>query len=298
MKLGFSILSHQKPGPMLGALLKSLNTFSNKAIAIHHDFNQSEFDDSLFESSSYQLVKNHTRTYWSHVNNIHAIMETFRMLRHQECDWYITLSANCYPIKSNGYITRFLETTSSDGFIERNNVLTDHFDFYQYFRKGFNTKYLFKVPFLNSKGSFKFKVFRTSRKPEDILFNSSYIPYHGSDWFMINKKAMDYLLSNESRIDEMVAFLTNVNKGPDINVCPPEVVFQTVLGNGQDVLKLDHNNYRFIDWTNAVNWHPNTLTLKDWHFIEDSEALFARKFTWEKSSELIQLIDSKLLNID
>ena len=295
MKIGFSIMSHQTPDILFKKLLACLNEYPDKEVAIHHDFHQAGFDTNLLPDSSYELVTNYVRTYWSHTNNIKAILETFKILFSKNCDWFVTLSGACFPVKSSAYITNFLQNTTYDGFIERNNVWTDHFDFYQYFRKGFQTKYIFSVPFLNRKGTWKRKVIRMPRNKNEIVFTDTFIPYHGSDWFIINRKCMDYLLDNEPQIDKMVAFLADVNKGPDINVCPPEVVFQTVLGNNKS-LKLDDNYYRFTNWEGAKNWHPNTLTQKHWNALQQSDALFARKFNWEQSKELIALIDKEILH--
>jgi hypothetical protein len=294
MKIGFSILSHEETGPMLVKLLNQLNTYPDKEIVIHHDFYQADFKKDLLKEISYELVKGFVRTYWSHTNNIQAILETFKSLYNKKCEWYITLSANCYPIKSSRDVIEFLKGTEKDGFIEHNNVLTDHFDFYRYFRKGFETKYLFQVPFISKKGKFKYRTLRKSRPVNARVLGTSYIPYHGSDWFMVNRDVMDYILSNEKRIKEIVAFLEDVNKGSDINVCPPEIVFQTLLANS-NMFNLDKNNYRFINWTDSKNWHPNILTDADFNSMKASSALFARKFVWEHSKELIALIDREIL---
>jgi hypothetical protein len=294
MKIGFSILSHQVPDSMLVSLLNQLNRYPEKEIVIHHDFYQADFENDLFKDVQFELVKDYIRTYWSHINNIQAILETLKLLYQKKCDWYITLSANCYPIKSPDNVIKFLEETENDGFMERNNVLTDHFDFYKYFRRGFETKYLFKIPLINRKGKIKYKAIRRYRSTGERLLSESYAPYHGSDWFIVNRKIIEYILSNETKIAEVVKFLEDVNKGPDINVCPAEVVFQTILGNAK-LFNLDNYNYRFINWINSKDWHPNTLTLADYNSIQKSDALFARKFNWEKSKDLIELIDRELL---
>lgn len=294
MKLGFSILSHKKPDLIFKQLLLKLNCFSNKVIAIHHDFNQAPFNNELLINESIQVVKEYVRTYWSHTNNIKAIMDTFKLLYEANCDWYITLSANCYPIKPASYIQNFLSDTNYDGFVNMHSIWTDKLEYFKYFRKAFSTKYMFRVPYLNRDLGLKYRSFRISRAPEDVLFTETFIPYHGSDWFIINKKSMKYLLDNEKTINSMVAFFKKINSGPDLNVCPPEVIFQSILGNSD--LHLSNNYYRFIDWINSTNFHPNTLTLKHWKYIQNSDALFARKFDSQQSRELIDLINNEILN--
>jgi hypothetical protein len=294
MRVGFSILSHQTPGPLFKSLISRLEEFPDKEIAIHHDFNQATFDQNIASSPNVELVKNYVRTYWSHTNNIAAIMETFRILYSKDCDWYITLSTNCYPVKSFQHIIAFLENTEFDGFIERNNVMTDYFDFYKYFRKGFQTRYFFEIPFISKKGNFYKRAIRIKRSKKDIIFDQSFIPYHGSDWFIINKKSIGYLLMNQSKINDLVNFLIDVNKGPDINVCPAEIVFQSILANASN-FKFSNNYFRFIDWENSQDWHPNTISMRHWESIKESDALFARKFDWGQSKEVIDLINKEII---
>ena len=59
---------------------------------------------------------------------------------------------------------------------------------------------------------------------KDIIFNNTIIPYHGSDWFMINRASMEYILTNKDRVYQIAQFLSEVNKDPILNVCPPEMV--------------------------------------------------------------------------
>jgi len=294
MKIGFSILSHKQPDFVFTSLLDELQKYPNKTISIHHDFEQTPLSKDCFMRENVLLTSSSYRTYWSHTNNIYAIWETFKQLYSENCDWYITLSANCFPIKQWSYISSFLSESNFDGYIECNNIFTDYFDFYQYFRKGFNTKYILKIPFISRKGKFYWRAIRCKREQNKIPFNQSFIPYHGSDWFMLNKKAMAYLMSEEKKIFEINNFLKEVNKGPDVNVCPPEVVFQTILKNNPR-LTLNNENFRYINWEGSKEWHPNTLDLYHWDNIKASSALFARKFDEKRSSELIDKIKKDIL---
>jgi len=296
MKIGFSILSHKKPDRVYIELINKLSQYPDYAIAIHHDKSKSVLDTSVFVNHSHiQLVQDPIVTQWSHVNNIEAILKTFQALYDSNCEWFVTLSANCYPIKTPANLVDFLKQNSFDGYIECNNVNTDYFDFYKYFRKAFKTKMLLRIPFLRKNGTFYMKPIRISRKKSDIIFDDSLIPYHGSDWFMINRKAMTYILENKSRVQKITDFLRAVNKYPDLNVCPPEVVFQTLLANNKTFV-LCNNNYRYIDWTNAVDWHPNNLTEKDFESIQLSDAFFARKLEEDSSMELVCKINELILH--
>ncbi|WP_291275036.1 beta-1,6-N-acetylglucosaminyltransferase [Flavobacterium sp.] len=295
MKIGFSILSHKEPDQVYIELVNQLAQYPDYSIAIHHDKSKSAFDATFFKEANIDIVKETVITHWSHVNNIEALLKTFELLYDKNCDWFVTLSANCFPIKRPAQLIDFLKNSTFDGYIECNNVNTDYFDFYQYFRKAFETRMLFQIPFFRKSGKFYWKPIRVKRKKYTNIFKDLYIPYHGSDWFMINRKAMKYILENKKDVKKITEFLRDVNQYPDLNVCPPEVVFQTLLANNK-AMNLNNNNYRYIDWTNAVNWHPNNLKEKDYDVISHSEAFFARKFDASLSMSLLEKIKEHILN--
>jgi hypothetical protein len=295
MKIGFSILSHKEADAVYIELINQLKRFENYSIAIHHDFDKSKLNPIIYTDENIHLVKDYVNTQWSHVNNIEALIKTFKILYDQGCDWYVTLSANCFPSKSQKELIAFLSSSNFDGYIEHNNIWTNHFYFYVYFRKAFNTKYLFKIPFISKKGSFYWKAIRRKRKTDEKIFNDNFIPYHGSDWFMINRKSMEFILSSQEKIKIMTSYFKEVNKGPDLNVCPPEVIFQTILANNPS-LKLSQNNYRYIDWSNSKNWHPNVLSLNDLSKILNSDSFFVRKMDAESSLDLMKSICEQKLS--
>lgn len=294
MKVGFSILTHKEPDRMFESLVDQLNKFSDKHVAIHHDFNQSEFNNGLLINKNFELIKEYTKTSWSHVNNIHAILNTFKALHIAKCDWYITLSGNCYPIKPSNHICKFLEESRYDGFIEHHDVEGDFHDFYKYFRKALNSKFIVSVPFFKRNGMIAQKSIRIPRRKSEKYFHKPNKPYHGSDWFMINNKIVEYLLSKEEDITHMVSHLKEVNRAPDLNICASEFIFHSIIANAGR-FNLNQDNYRYIDWSNSTDWHPNTLTMKDLPAIEASSALFARKLNWDNSKELIAHLNNQIL---
>jgi len=109
-----------------------------------------------------------------------------------------------------------------------------------------------------------------------LFFDENLVPYQGPDWFMIHRKSMEYILANSKLIEHICAFLSEVNKGPDLNLCPPEIFFQTLIANNIE-LKKNNDNYRYIDWTNAKEWHPNIFVLKDFDKLKQSNAFFLGK---------------------
>jgi hypothetical protein len=121
---------------------------------------------------------------------------------------------------------------------------------------------------------------RLRQFPNTVIFNE------------LHKQKCDWYVNLST---ELSTYLANINQEDDINVCPSELIFQKILTNAGT---FNHctDNFRFIDWENSQNWHPNTLTLDHLQKIQNSGALFARKFADGKSNELIQAIDNMILS--
>jgi hypothetical protein len=230
------------------------------------------------------VLKESVKTAWCHVNNIYALLNTFKVLIEKDCDWIVTLSANCFPIKSVQQIESFFNHAESDLYLEHFNVTENHFDFYMYFRNALYKEKLFEIPYFNSKFELKKKIIR--KKISTPFFSSTYIPFHGSDWYFANKKAVKYLFEEMNKVEELCQFLSVVNATSGYTICPPEIVFHTIWKNS-NLFSIDKNNYRYINWEGAKNWHPNTLDESYWTQIVNSSALFARKFDNNQSMSLV-----------
>jgi hypothetical protein len=74
-----------------------------------------------------------------------------------------------------------------------------------------------------------------------------------------------------------------------------EMLFQTLLNNGDSPAPLLNDSLRYTDWT-ARGSHPRTLTASDLPALGDTTALFARKFGDEADSAVLDLIDRDLLD--
>ena len=154
MKIRFLILSHKASTESFVELLRQLLKYPNREIVIHHDLFKADFDLDLNSEKNVHVNENYEKTEWSHVNNIKSLVKTFTILYKQNREWYITISANCYPIKPFNHLIEILNTSEFDAYMECNNVNSDHFNFNTYFRKALRTKYLFSIPFIKRTGEF------------------------------------------------------------------------------------------------------------------------------------------------
>ena len=57
-----------------------------------------------------------------------------------------------------------------------------------------------------------------------------------------------------------------------------------------------NDNLRYIDWSEQAA-NPKILTELDFESLKNANSFFARKFDTEKDSEILDMIDEKLLDI-
>jgi hypothetical protein len=73
-----------------------------------------------------------------------------------------------------------------------------------------------------------------------------------------------------------------------------EFIVSTIIMNSSFREKVINNNLRYIDWSERKA-SPKTLNITDFHLLERSTMMFARKFDIELDDAILNLIDQKLL---
>jgi len=297
MKYGFVLLSHKEYDPLYERLLKRLLDFPDSIIAIHHDITKSSFPNYIFDNPRILKVKSYT-TSWCHINNVLAVNESLKALYSckSKPDWYIILSANCYPIKSIKYINDFFKNSTFDAYLDIRPVpLSCQIDVLdKWIVKDLKYPILFRIPFISKKGKFYLLPLRF-RRLHKLPFDTNFQLFHGSDWFYLNKNTVKYLMKCRIETHPLTKFYQNKIKGKNQHPCAQEIVIQSILGNSANLV-IEFNNYRFIDWTNNGSFHPNTLTIDHLGYIMQTPALFGRKFYNVESKILLEIIDRNILN--
>ncbi len=296
MKLAFSILSHKEPDALFEKLLAYLNQFPDACIVVHHDYNKSSFSDELIAKYNLRMVTPYFNTRWGHVSKIPAIIGAFTKIKEvaPDFDWLISISPNCYPIKSVQEVLSFFENAKADYFMENLPLGLQYEGISKWHYQALFTKRIGKIPFLSKKGKFYWRHLRVPIDRNNTPFNDSMYPYCGSDWYFFNRKTVDRILSADIVNHPITKYIAKANEEPDMNASPDEILLQTFVRNQKDLVG-SGNYYRYIDWENAKDWHPNTITLRHWDAIKQSDALFARKFDKDESSSVIKLIDEEIL---
>ena len=288
MKLAFVILSCDYPTAHFNRLLQRLSMFGNSAVYIHHDYSQNQFDNSLKERYNIVLSDKTYITHWSHINNVKATWDIFKnAMNGFNPDWIITITPTCYPVKTVDEIESFLQDTEYDGFMTFRKVTsTPDWELDKWiYRDMYHHK--ITLPIIN-------RPIYVKRKASEVPFNSDFAIWHGSNYFMLNNKAVSSLLGEEATYQRLVHFYDGF-KTDDQHPCPQEIVIQSILMNNCKHLKINGDYLRFIKWREGI-WSPEYLDEKYFNEIRSSNALFARKFKSPLSDSLTDLIDNTLLN--
>ena len=296
-KLGFALLSHKPPDAHFLRLLDYLAKIPNAQIGLHHDFSQSSFPQQIVEKYGIHIVQPSRKTKWGHASKVPATLDIFRLLQKTDpkIDWYITVSPNCYPLVSRTKLLKFHEEASADVMMDIHRVHRNADPWLKVKYRFIFSRHFCSVPWISRKGKFYFRKIRFPIRRSRTPF-AKIDPWQGSDWFTLSRKAMDRVLDAKLENDPVFLYLAEINKLKYTHVSPIEMVLQTFLAHQKDLL-IDYSNYRFIDWENSKNWHPNTLTMEHWNAIQNSKALFARKFHPMESSSLLTRIDRYLLDL-
>ncbi|SDL59985.1 Core-2/I-Branching enzyme [Catalinimonas alkaloidigena] len=298
--LGFYILSYQPPDPVFLKLLARLREIPGAVIAVHHDYEQSDFPTEVIEQYQLQMVPQSRRTYWSHLNNVLATFDVLKVLYEHpnHVDWFVALTPGCYPIKKAEEIVQFFAEAKEDYYLDIREVTYKQpkIELDKWIADGLYKEEMLKIPFLSKKGHFYWRSIYKERAQEQLPFNDKFKLYHGSNWMMMNRKVVEKLWEDSPYHHALVNFYQKHIHGEDQHPCPQEVIIPSLIGNLKEVNGIVTENYRYIDWKEASDWHPNTLTIRHWEALKTSDALWARKFNFPESTELLEKIDDELLS--
>lgn len=291
MKLGFSILSYLPPDAVFLQLLKQIGTWPGASMAIHHDSYQTPIP-TVFSQLGALLTNKVYRTYWSHLNNVLATVETLKTLMNQaeKPDWVFTLTPNDLPIKGHNYITNELTNTNANALVDFRevNIANPATDLDTWLATELEHPIQFKMPFVSKKGTLYSRPVRRPVRRKHPFDND--LPFcHGSNWFTLRADVVDWLLDQNIEAHPATQFYKRFAHKTEMHPCPQEVILQSIL-NKCPFIKKTGNTRRFIDWEGGANYHPANLNLLHLDAINQSDAFFARKFVVGHSDALINKI--------
>ena len=290
------LLQTHRDSSHLRRLCAVLSQFSHARIFLHHDYSQSDLPDDFLKEYDITQVVPHRVTEWGRTSLMLAELDVLRLAFENmpEAEWFILVSGSCYPIKPVSYIEDFLRQESGDGFLD--TIILDRRakeGLHSWWNRKVFTKKIGSHPFISRYGKFYWRDLRIPRIPNP--FRSKWQFCFGSQWFMLRRPAVEWLLAQDPHSHELVHYINQLEISENSSFAPDECLLQTLFHTNKN-LRFSTDNHRYIDWENAKNWHPNTLTLRHYNAIRQSSALFARKFDPQESAGLLDRIDHDILS--
>ncbi|MCR4436803.1 MAG: beta-1,6-N-acetylglucosaminyltransferase [Clostridiales bacterium] len=299
MLTAYLILAHKSPN-QLKRLVARLSS-ENSHIFIHLDnktVNVLDYFSIANEVKNVYFIANRVIVNWGAYSMVQATLNGLQQIMDTGIpfDYIHLLSGEDYPIKPNSYIQDFFNRNKGAEFLSYSAFPTpdlpgggmDRIEYYYDFDNP-DTSY----------NSPNYDVYEREMKQKGIKrkFIEGMKPYHGSQWWSLTANCIRYVLKTVGENSEITNFY-RYSKFSD------EQFFQTIIMNSEFSKKVINNGLRYIDWRNVdikdIDWvnsppHPKILTTMDFPLLYKSPALFARKFDEKVDSNILNMIDEKLL---
>lgn len=228
--------------------------------------------------------------------------------------YYVLMSGQDYPIKSNSYINNFFATHSQDfiSYARINDSPDNYKNKVRYF-------HYYDFPYSNPRSRKKIPLFvylyygvhkRVMKFLPKRRFYKDYEPYFGSQWFALTGDTVKYILGFIEKNKDYLKFM-KYTEGPD------ETFFHTIILNSERMTNVydydrftawldgkkneqfiqEYSSLRYMDWSDRGKNVPKPAILDDSYFeeLKNSTDLFARKFDEKISASLMQHIDEQIL---
>jgi hypothetical protein len=315
MKIAYLILAHRYPEQLI-RLVERLNTPDN-CFLIHFD---RKADDGMYETLRSQLeplgnvhfVERKT-VYWGDFGAIKATLLGLETAFSQnfKFDWFVVLSGQDYPLRSNSEIAQFLAENSGKQFVEAVDYLTppdlrcptsgsDRVDYWHWSVRRF--KFVFPAPLTantaNRERIKKYRLFQGLATAWAGLmwpfrfkrsFPKGYHPYIGSQFWAISQNCAEYVQTFVEKNPDFVHFFKYVD-------LPEEMLLATVVMNSPFRDSVVNENLHFIDWQNPNPSAPRVFVAEDAERLFHSPKLFARKFDGVRDPHILDLLDQRLIH--
>ena len=275
MNIAILILAH-KNLIQLNALIEKLHNDFN--IYIHIDRRSNIRPEDIVLSSRHRITKQYP-VYWGSYNQILATYNLMKSAYLDDNNYYLLISGQDFPAKSNSYITNFIQQNRYNDFIEYEKLpRKDWHD------AGGLERVLFFWENRDERSFTSFILRHVRRYQRSIsLFQRKMdcIFFCGANWFNLSKSTMGKIVNYVDNNDYLARFKHTR--------CADEIWLQTLLISKLRMTSLINDPLRYIDWKSGPEY-PRILRSSDINMINNSSALFARKFEWEVDSGIIHTL--------
>jgi len=292
MKHGF-LISAYKNGKTIIELINQLDS-ADSFFYIHIDKKS-----PLFESPDIQEIKtkpnvffieNRIKVNWGGFSHLKAIICLVReALKNEELSYLHLMSDSCLPIKTRKEIFDYFEKHSGKEFIEYLSLPSPNWAGGGLVRI---TRYHLH-DFINLRSKLKKRIEKYFVKLQAIIGIKRRLPtdfqnyYGGCTYWSLSRNFLGYAVNY---IDQNPRFYEAFKH----SFCAEEILIHTLLLNSPFVDNVMNDNLRYIDWENRNGNRPANLDDSDLPKLLSTEKLFARKFVYPLSYNLLRTIKEKV----
>lgn len=227
---------------------------------------------SMFPNAS--LLKSE-RALWGGYSLVDAELRGIEeLLKHdRKWDFFINLSAQDFPLKSQAQINRFLEAYPGRDFLKVMN------------QRLIRPDTLHRIENYVTESGDEIISEPVRKRP----FLSGVTPYIGNQWMILSRRFCEFLTSSPE-VDRFKDFYRNT-------LIADEGFFQTVIMNTSYKGNIENDDKRAIDWVpmGTIKLRPRDFTIDDADFLMASQDLFARKFDETVDGEILSLLETHIL---
>lgn len=291
MRKAYIILAHKNP-EQLNNLVDRLDD-GVSAFFIHVDLKSPLYAlrHELHPHEQLHMIDS-LETEWGSMGLVQATLRAMKVISSQEdiFERIILLSGQDYPIKSKEEINSFYKSSPHRIFLDF-SLLPN----YTKWESGGGSyrinKYFFGYRLIDKYSARTLNLLAIfipalKRKYDSVRH------FYGSQWWTIDAPALNYILNYVEENPEYLNFHR-------FTFAPDELFFQTILLNSGKPSILNgivNDNKVFMIWKDSSAAHPEVLGADDFHRINGSAALFARKFDVNVDEKIISLIDLNCLD--
>jgi hypothetical protein len=210
---------------------------------------------------------------WGGYSMVQSELDGIKLLLglNKKWDFFINLSGQDFPLKTQKYIKDFLYQNRESNFIKAEDQTTTRPDTLNridnYFKESQKevSGPLHKRPYMKST-----------------------TPYIGGQWMILTRKCCAFISESKS-VNRFKVFYSNT-------LIPDESFFQTVLMNTDNGFSIINDDKRAIIWIpdGNIKLRPKTMMEADLDFLLSGNNLFARKFDESVDSEIITRLEYSL----
>ncbi len=274
--IAYLILSHRYPG-QFKRLFRAIYHPANYYV-VHVDKRsggelQTEIEDFLSNYANASLLKSQS-TLWGGYNLVDAELRGIEELLRIGSEWefFINLSGQDFPLKSQTHIQDFLRRNRGNDFIKvanQSKFRPDTLSRIENYVTEFGTRIL-RIPIL--------------KRP----YLRGVTPYIGNQWMILSRKFCEFV-SYSPEVERFKRFYRHT-------FIADEGFFQTVIMNTSYKGTIVNDDKRTIDWVpiGTIKLRPRDFTSQDAEFLLASQGLFARKFDATVDAGILRILESNL----